>query len=50
LQLGAAHAIWFASVTIPYGAIALCFAAVLAGYYLAWKYAVGFVNRVLGIA
>ncbi len=30
--------------------IALCFTAALAGYYLAWKYIVGFVNRVLGIA
>lgn len=50
LQLGATHAIWFSSITIPYGVIALCFAAALAGYYLAWKYIVGFVNRVLGIA
>lgn len=50
LQLGATHAIWFSSITIPYGVIALCFAAALAGYYLAWKYIVGFVNHVLGIA
>jgi hypothetical protein len=50
LHLGATHAIWFASVAIPYGLIALCFAAALAGYYLAWKYIVGFVNHVLGIA
>ena len=50
LQLGASHAIWFSSLTIPYAVIALCFTAALAGYYLAWKYIVGFVNRVLGIA
>ncbi len=50
LQLGATHANWFGSVHIPYGLIAVCFAAALAGYYLIWKYVVGFVNRVLGIA
>jgi hypothetical protein len=50
LRLGASHAIWFSSITISYGLIAICFAAALAGYYLAWKYIVGFVNRVLGIA
>jgi hypothetical protein len=50
LHLGATHAIWFSSITIPYGLIAVCFAAALTGYYLAWKYIVGFVNRVLGIA
>jgi hypothetical protein len=50
LRLAATHAIWFSSLAIPYGLIALCFAAALAGYYLAWKYIVGSVNRVLGIA
>jgi hypothetical protein len=30
--------------------IALFFVGVLAGYYLAWKYIVGYVNRILGIA
>jgi hypothetical protein len=50
LHLGATHAVWFSSIAIPYGLIALCFAAALAGYYLVWKYVVGFVNRVLGIA
>ena len=50
LRLGATHAIWFSSITIPYGLIAVCFAAALAGYYLVWKYIVGSVNRVLGIA
>jgi hypothetical protein len=30
--------------------VALCFLAALALYYLVWKYVVGFLNRVLGIA
>ena len=50
LELGVSHAHWFGSVDISYALIAICFAAVLAGYYLIWKYIVGFVNRVLGIA
>jgi hypothetical protein len=50
LQLGATHAVWFGMLHIPYAIIGLCFAAALAGYYLAWKYIVGFVNHVLGIA
>lgn len=50
LQLGAAHAIWFGHLSIPYSIIASAFAAVLAGYYLIWKHIVGFVNQVLGIA
>jgi hypothetical protein len=50
LELGVTHAHWFGSVDIPYAVIAICFVAVLAGYYLVWKYIVGFVNRVLGIA
>src|ERR1039457_1652686 len=50
LQLGATQVIWFGILHIPYGVIALGFAAAVAGYYLAWKYIVGFVNRVLGIS
>jgi len=30
--------------------IAFVFLGALAGYYLAWKYIVGFLNRTLGIA
>jgi uncharacterized membrane protein len=41
---------WFHSFYIPYIVIALFFLGALAGYYLAWKYIVGFVNRTLGIA
>ena len=35
---------------VPYALIAPCFVAALIGYYLVWKYIVGFINRVLGIA
>jgi hypothetical protein len=50
LQLGASGVTWFHSCFVPYAAIAPVFLAALAGYYLAWKYIVGFVNRTLGIA
>ena len=50
LALGANGVTWFHSVSIPYVVIAFFFLGALAGYYLAWKYVVGFVNRALGIA
>jgi hypothetical protein len=50
LALGTNGATWFQNLFVPYAWIAPLFVAVLAGYYLAWKYIVGFVNRVLGIA
>ena len=50
LSLGANGATWFHALYIPYAVIALFFLGALAGYYLAWKYIVGFLNRTLGIA
>jgi hypothetical protein len=50
LELGAHGATWFQTCEVPYTLIAPCFLAALAGYYLVWKYIVGFLNRVLGIA
>lgn len=50
IQLGASSVTWFNAITIPYAWVAVCFAAALAGYYLVWKYVVGFLNRTLGIA
>lgn len=50
LALGSRGVTWFHDVYVPYVWIAPLFCAALAGYYLAWKYIVGFVNRVLGIA
>ncbi len=50
LQLGSHGITWFHSLYIPYAIIAFCFLGALVGYYLAWKYIVGFLNRTLGIA
>ncbi len=50
LSLGSHSATWFQACEIPYALIAPFFLAALAGYYLVWKYIVGFLNRVLGIA
>lgn len=50
LRLGITGVTWFNTLYIPYALIAPCFLAVLAGYYLLWKYVVGFLNRTLGIA
>jgi hypothetical protein len=50
LVLNVHGAIWFNACTIPYTLIAPCFLAALAGYYLIWKYIIGWLNRVLGIA
>lgn len=50
LTLNGNSATWFNAVTVPYALIALFLAVAIAAYYLAWKYIVGFVNRLLGIA
>ncbi|HKF47463.1 MAG TPA: hypothetical protein VKB38_08910 [Terracidiphilus sp.] len=50
LELGATHVTWFQAIHVPYALIAAAFAAVLAMYYLVWKYIVGFVNRTLDVA
>lgn len=50
LTLGQNGATWFHSLYIPYLVIVLGFLGALIGYYLLWKYIVGFVNRTLGIA
>ena len=50
LQLSTSGVTWFHSIYVPYVWIAPCFLAALAGYYLLWKYVVGFLNRTLGIA
>lgn len=50
LALGTSGATWFHSFFFPYAIIAPCFLVALAGYYLIWKYVVGFINRTLGIA
>jgi hypothetical protein len=50
LAVGSTGVTWFQSLQISYAWIAPCFLAALAGYYLVWKYVVGFINRTLGIA
>jgi hypothetical protein len=50
LAFGPTSATWFNACSIPYALIAAGFCFGVAAYYLVWKYIVGFLNRVLGIA
>jgi len=50
LAIGDYGVTWFQTAHVPYALIAPMFLAALVGYYLVWKYVVGFLNRVLGIA
>jgi hypothetical protein len=50
LQFGAHSVSIVQCLTIPYAILPLFILAAMAGYYLVWKYIVGFVNRTLGIA
>ena len=42
--------VWFQTITIDYSGVALIFPAAPIIYYLVWKYLVGFLNELLGIA
>jgi hypothetical protein len=42
--------VYFQQVTIPYAHFAIGFVCGLILYYLVWKYLVGFLNQVVGIA
>jgi hypothetical protein len=50
LQFGAHAVTYFGVVHVSYAFLPLFILAAMAGYYLVWKYIVGFLNRVLGIA
>jgi hypothetical protein len=50
LEFGAHGITKFQVIQVPYELVAPFFLAAVAGYYLVWKYIVGFLNRVLGIA
>lgn len=50
LALCQSHVTWFQTLEIPYAFIAAGFAAGIALYYLVWKYIVGSLTHVLGIA
>jgi len=42
--------VYFHEIEVPYAFFVAAFTFALIGYYLIWKYLVGFFNRVLGIA
>ena len=50
LQFGSHGVTWFQTCQVSYALIAPCFLAALVVYYLVWKYIVGYLNRVLGVA
>ena len=50
IALGAHSVTWFQTIEIPYTLIACGFTFALVMYYLVWKYIIGYVNRVLGVA
>jgi hypothetical protein len=50
LQFYAHGIVWFQACGISYAWIAPGFLVAMAGYYLVWKYIVGYLNCVLGIA
>jgi hypothetical protein len=50
LEFSSRGVIWFQACGAPYWFIAILLLAGIAAYYLVWKYIVGFLNRVLGIA
>ncbi len=50
LSLGPSGIIWFETIHVPYAFLLPWFGVVVIGYYLVWKYLVGFCNEVLGIA
>src|ERR1035437_6219988 len=50
LQITGQGITWFHILHVPYALLAAIFLAAVAGYYLVWKYIVGSLNRVMGIA
>jgi hypothetical protein len=50
LNMGSHGITWFQAINIPYFLLVPWFLAGVAMYYLVWKYVVGFLNQVLGIA
>jgi hypothetical protein len=50
LSLDSNEIVWFDAVAIPYALFIPWIAVIMIGYYLIWKYLVGFCNRVLEIA
>ena len=50
LTIGAHGVTWFQAINVPYLLVGLWFLGAVVLYYLVWKYVVGFLNQVLGIA
>jgi len=50
LTLGSHGVTWFQAISVPYFLIVPWFLVAMVIYYLVWKYVVGFLNQVLGIA
>ena len=50
LSITSGGLVWFQTVAVPYGLIAVGFCFAIIAYYLVWKYIVSFFNAVLGIA
>ncbi len=50
LSIGARSVTWFQAVQLPYALIGALFCCGVAAYYLVWKYIIGWLNRLLGIA
>jgi len=50
VAFGTSHITWFSAIHLPYWLIAIGFCCGVAVYYLVWKYIVGFLNAVLGLA
>lgn len=50
MTIGSRGVTWFQAISVPYRLIVPCFFFAVIVYYLVWKYIVGFLNRVLGIA
>ena len=50
LRLTSQGFVWFEAVLVPYTFLAATFPVPVMIYYLAWKYLVGYLNELLGIA
>lgn len=50
MAIGSQGVTWFQTIDVPYSLVAIWFVGALVLYYLIWKYVVGYLNRVLGVA
>jgi hypothetical protein len=50
MVIGAQSVTWFQVISIPYSLLVVWFIGAMVLYYLVWKYVVGFLNQVLGVA